>query len=78
MGKPKTGKIKGQKKEVGGGKNEISANGALSDPRFAAALADPRFQRFPKSQRTVDIDERFAGAVFCLSESNTVATEVQG
>lgn len=31
------------------------------DPRFAAARTDPRFQRFPKSQRKVEIDDRFAG-----------------
>ena len=42
--------------------NHDVPSGALSDPRFKAALTDPRFQRFPKSQRTVDIDERFEGA----------------
>ena len=42
--------------------NHDVPSGGLSDPRFKAALTDPRFQRFPKSQRTVDIDERFAGA----------------
>lgn len=31
------------------------------DPRFAAALTDARFQRFPKKRQTVAIDERFKG-----------------
>jgi len=53
------------------------APGALADPRFAAALTDPRFQRFPKSQRTVDIDERFAGTDFTRF-CQTVAIPVQG
>ena len=43
-----------QKKRKDGGDSAL-------DPRFAAARTDPRFQRFPKSQRKVDIDERFAG-----------------
>ncbi len=66
MKKEKLRKSKGQGNEGGGGggKEKRSADGALSDPRFVAALTDPRFQRFPKSQRTVDIDERFAGAIF--------------
>ena len=34
---------------------------AKQDPRFAAVGTDPRFQRFPKKQKRVEIDERFAG-----------------
>ena len=33
----------------------------ITDPRFAAVHSDPRFQRFPKANRNVEIDERFAG-----------------
>ena len=36
----------------------------IQDERFAAAYSDPRFQRFPKAQRKVEIDERFAGKYF--------------
>jgi hypothetical protein len=48
----------------GGGKSAASAGGGApaQDPRFAAMLTDPRFQRFPKHRRTVAIDERFKGA----------------
>jgi hypothetical protein len=60
MAKEKAAKGKANGPRNDGG-NQGVAVGALSDPRFAAALTDPRFQRFPKSQRTVDIDERFAG-----------------
>ena len=43
-------------------KDKKRGNGSTAvDPRFAAARTDPRFQRFPKSQRKVEIDERFAG-----------------
>lgn len=31
-----------------------------TDERFAAMYTDPRFQRFPKSKKTVQIDNRFA------------------
>ena len=31
------------------------------DERFSAVHTDPRFQRFPRKQRHVEIDERFAG-----------------
>jgi hypothetical protein len=31
------------------------------DPRFAKMMTDPRFQRFPKKQNKVEIDERFTG-----------------
>ncbi len=37
------------------------AAAAKQDPRFAAVGTDPRFQRFPKKQKRVEIDERFAG-----------------
>ncbi len=40
-----------------------NAGQIISDPRFAAVHSDPRFQRFPKTQRKVDIDERFASAL---------------
>lgn len=46
-------------------KDKKRENGSTAvDPRFAAARTDPRFQRFPKSQRKVEIDERFAGETF--------------
>lgn len=50
-------------------KRETVGDGEL-DPRFAAARTDPRFQRFPKSQRKVEIDERFAG-IFLRSLQHT-------
>ena len=31
------------------------------DQRFAAVQTDPRFQRLPKAQRTVQINDRFKG-----------------
>ena len=34
---------------------------AAIDQRFAAVQTDPRFQRLPKAQRTVQIDDRFKG-----------------
>ena len=43
------------------GSKDSANNGGMSDPRFAAARSDPRFQRFPKRQKKVDIDQRFAG-----------------
>lgn len=38
----------------------------IVDPRFAAAQTDPRFQRFPKAERKVDIDERFGGKILAM------------
>ena len=40
------------------------------DPRFAAVGTDPRFQRFPKKQKRLEIDERFAGeSAVCMHAS---------
>ena len=33
----------------------------VTDPRFEAVQWDPRFQRFPKANRHVEIDKRFEG-----------------
>ena len=41
-------------RKPGGGK-------VVTDSRFAAVHYDPRFQRFPRAKRKVEIDERFAG-----------------
>ena len=51
------------------------------DPRFAAVGTDPRFQRFPKKQKRVEIDERFAGeSAVCMharpSVSGVTATQL--
>ena len=43
------------------------AAAARQDPRFAAVGTDPRFQRFPKKQKRVEIDERFAGESACVN-----------
>ena len=34
---------------------------AITDARFEAVQWDPRFQRFPKKDRHVEIDKRFEG-----------------
>ena len=44
-----------------GGTTAPKAAGAV-DARFAAVHTDPRFQRFPRKQRHVEIDKRFAGS----------------
>ncbi|KAK9831160.1 hypothetical protein WJX74_005437 [Apatococcus lobatus] len=43
------------------GKKRAKGRPAIADPRFAAVAKDPRFHRFPQSQRKVEIDPRFAG-----------------
>ena len=37
------------------------AKGTAADPRFAAVQYDPRFQRFPKNNSKVQVDDRFKG-----------------
>lgn len=37
----------------------------VTDKRFAAVHTDPRFQRLPKAQRKVQIDDRFKGSRLC-------------
>lgn len=44
---------------------------AVTDSRFEAAQWDPRFQRFPKAKRHVEIDKRFEG------ERNTTRDSVE-
>jgi hypothetical protein len=45
-----------------GGQPQAAPPSALAnDARFAAALTDARFQRFPKKRHTVAIDDRFKG-----------------
>ena len=49
---------------AGGGDNgNEAAAAAFADPRFAHIASDPRFSRFPRASRTVEVDERFAGAL---------------
>lgn len=42
-------------------KKRAKAKAANMDPRFAAVAKDPRFHKFPQSQKKVEIDPRFAG-----------------
>lgn len=51
-------KPKGSAKE----KKARQAAPAITDARFEAVQWDPRFQRFPKKDRHVEIDKRFEGA----------------
>lgn len=49
-----------------GGNDEAAAavasnDNIAADPRFAHISSDPRFSRFPRASRTVEIDERFSG-----------------
>ena len=51
---------------VSDGGKAAAASAALhdsvsADPRFAHISSDPRFSRFPRASRTVEVDERFAG-----------------
>ena len=39
----------------------------VTDARFEAVQWDPRFQRFPKAKRHVEIDKRFEGVSFYKS-----------
>jgi hypothetical protein len=62
MGKPRGA-------ENGGGKGAEDKAGrpraggeAAADPRFAAMHSDPRFARFPRNNKQLEIDERFSGA----------------
>lgn len=32
-----------------------------TDSRFAAIYSDPRFRRFPKAAKQIEVDERFSG-----------------
>ncbi len=42
-------------------KKQSQRGPAVIDARFEAAQWDPRFQRFPKAKRHVEIDKRFEG-----------------
>ena len=44
-----------------GGLNSNADTAVAADPRFAHIASDPRFSRFPRASRTVEVDERFAG-----------------
>ena len=37
------------------------------DSRFDAVRGDPRFQRFPKAKKHIEIDKRFQGMLLCTS-----------
>lgn len=39
---------------------------AMTDARFEKMQWDPRFQRFPKAKRHVEIDKRFEGQSSCV------------
>ena len=43
------------------GQKRAKGKAANMDPRFAAVAKDPRFHKFPQSQKKVEIDPRFAG-----------------
>lgn len=49
--------VKSAKKD----KKSAAAGPPVTDARFEAVQWDPRFQRFPKAKRHVEIDKRFAG-----------------
>ena len=51
-------KMKGDGAALGGPAPKAAS---AVDERFSAVHTDPRFQRFPRKQRHVEIDERFAG-----------------
>ena len=53
---------KGKKKD----KRYAPTGPPVTDPRFEAVQWDPRFHRFPKANRHVEIDKRFEG-ILCLS-----------
>ena len=42
-------------------KKQSQRGPTVTDVRFEAAHWDPRFQRFPKAKRHVEIDKRFEG-----------------
>lgn len=56
------GPTKNKKKD----KTHAPAGPPVTDPRFEAIQWDPRFQRFPKANRHVEIDKRFEGTCACL------------
>ena len=41
--------------------------GDAGDSRFDAVRWDPRFQRFPKAKKHVEIDKRFQGVLLCAT-----------
>lgn len=41
----------------------LERDSVSADPRFAHISSDPRFSRFPRASRTVEVDERFAGGL---------------
>lgn len=55
-------KLKDSAKE----KKARQAAPAITDARFEAVQWDPRFQRFPKKDRHVEIDKRFEGETPCI------------
>ena len=40
-----------------------------ADERFAAVAFDPRFQRFPKAQSKLEVDDRFKGRLHKIAET---------
>ena len=63
---------------AGGGKAAGAAanDPVAADPRFAHISSDPRFSRFPRASRTVEVDERFAGELIdVLAEGEKRAKE---
>ena len=43
------------------GKRQTQRGPVVTDARFEAVQWDPRFQRFPKARKQVEIDKRFEG-----------------
>ena len=64
--------MEGSGKPTGSAKEKKSrpAAPAITDARFEAVQWDPRFQRFPKKDRHVEIDERFEGECLFVSVSS--------
>jgi len=66
MGKPR-GEDGGEQRAKGG--RPRAGGEAAADPRFAAMHSDPRFARFPRNNKQLEIDERFSGARPACSRS---------
>ena len=56
-------------------KTHAPTGSPVTDPRFEAVQWDPRFQRFPKADRHVEIDKRFEG-IYAYSTSIEQAVQI--